>query len=107
MARDVITPGRADLWQSPFTSFTKAPCGRMISTQTLRVCREGKPVPAFPDHARLQALNFALRLAATEAGTKAETSPPIEAIWRTSVAVIGRIGAEAGTNTVCTSGAIV
>src|ERR1700692_3658858 len=24
---------------------------RMISPQTLRVCREGKPVPTFPDHA--------------------------------------------------------
>src|ERR1700757_451541 len=24
---------------------------RMISAQTLRVCREGKPVPTFPDHA--------------------------------------------------------
>jgi hypothetical protein len=23
----------------------------MISAQTLRVCREGKPVPTFPDHA--------------------------------------------------------
>jgi hypothetical protein len=23
----------------------------MISAQTLRVCREGKPVPIFPDHA--------------------------------------------------------
>jgi hypothetical protein len=26
-------------------------CLRMISAQTLRVCREGKPVPTFPDHA--------------------------------------------------------
>jgi hypothetical protein len=26
---------------------------RMISAQTLRVCREGKPVPTFPDHARM------------------------------------------------------
>src|SRR5258707_14280546 len=24
----------------------------MISAQTLRVCREGKPVPTFPDHAQ-------------------------------------------------------
>src|SRR6202043_2267030 len=26
-------------------------CLSMISAQTLRVCREGKPVPTFPDHA--------------------------------------------------------
>jgi hypothetical protein len=26
-------------------------CLRMISAQTLGVCREGKPVPTFPDHA--------------------------------------------------------
>src|SRR6266700_6004632 len=26
-------------------------CWSMISAQTLRVCREGKPVPTFPDHA--------------------------------------------------------
>jgi hypothetical protein len=25
----------------------------MISAQTFRVCREGKPVPTFPDHALL------------------------------------------------------
>ena len=29
------------------------------------------------------------------------------AIWRTSVAVIGRTAGDAGTNTVCTSGAMV
>ena len=29
------------------------------------------------------------------------------AIWRTSVAVIGRTSGEAGRNTVCTSGAMV
>jgi hypothetical protein len=28
-----------------------SPCLGMISAQTLRVCREGKPVPTFPDHA--------------------------------------------------------
>jgi hypothetical protein len=28
-----------------------SPCLSMISAQTLRVCREGKPVPTFPDHA--------------------------------------------------------
>jgi hypothetical protein len=26
---------------------------RMISAQTLRICREGKPVPASPYHARV------------------------------------------------------
>jgi hypothetical protein len=26
-------------------------CLSMISAQTLRVCREGKPVPTFPDYA--------------------------------------------------------
>src|SRR5882724_712086 len=29
-------------------------CLSMISAQTLRVCREGKPVPTFPDHALAQ-----------------------------------------------------
>jgi hypothetical protein len=28
-------------------------CLSMISAQTLRVCRVGKPVPTFPDHAQL------------------------------------------------------
>jgi hypothetical protein len=28
-----------------------APCLGMISAQTLRVCREGKPFHVFPDHA--------------------------------------------------------
>jgi hypothetical protein len=28
----------------------------MISAQTLRVCREGKPVPTFPDHALASSL---------------------------------------------------
>ena len=36
-----------------------------------------------------------------------ETLPPMEAICRTSVAVIGRTDTEAGTNTVCTSGAML
>ena len=40
------------------------------------------------------------------AARSALTSPPIEAIWRTSVAVIGRTGGDAGRKTVCTSGAI-
>jgi hypothetical protein len=46
---------------------------------------------------------LALSWSATDDGTKAEKSPPIWAIWRTSVAVIGRTGTDAGTNTVCTS----
>src|SRR5262249_32839333 len=49
--------------------------------------------------------NFFFNCAATEAGTKAETLPPMEAIWRTSVAVIGRVAGEDGRKTVCTSGA--
>jgi hypothetical protein len=32
-------------------------CLSMISAQTLRVCREGKPVPTFPDHALAPATN--------------------------------------------------
>ena len=31
-------------------------CLSMISAQTLRVCREGKPVPTFPDHALRHAI---------------------------------------------------
>ena len=46
------------------------------------------------------------RRAATSGGTKAETSPPMPAIWRTNVAVIGRTGGEAGRKTVCMSGAM-
>ena len=34
--------------------------------------------------------NFFFSRAATDAGTKADTSPPMAAIWRTNVAVIGR-----------------
>src|SRR5262249_35922778 len=51
--------------------------------------------------------NRCLMRASTGAGTKADTSPPMDAIWRTSVAVIGRASAEAGTKTVVTSGAMV
>src|SRR5438105_14935858 len=57
-------------------------------------------VPALP-------ANLAFRRAATGAGTNGVTSPPIDAICRTRVAVIGRTEADAGTNTVCTSGAMV
>src|SRR6185437_2719108 len=62
-----------------------------------------RPVAVVTRQTRDQA-NFFFRLAATADGTNAETSPPIAAIWRTSVAVIGRTATEAGTNTVCTSG---
>ena len=54
-----------------------------------------------------QSANLVFRLAATDGGTNADTSPPMAAIWRTSVAVIGRTATEAGRNTVCTSGAMV
>jgi hypothetical protein len=36
----------------------------MISAQTLRVCREAKPVPTFPDHALAEILQAWKRLAA-------------------------------------------
>ena len=45
--------------------------------------------------------------AATGAGTKAVMSPPILAIWRTKVAVIGRTAGLAGRNTVWIAGAMV
>src|SRR5258705_2039649 len=38
-------------------------CLSMISAQTLRVCREGKPVPTFPDHALTERYADALFLA--------------------------------------------
>jgi aldose 1-epimerase len=50
--------------------------------------------------------NFAFRAATTLGGAKGEASPPIEAIWRTKVAVIGLTGEEAGRKTVRSSGAI-
>ena len=57
--------------------------------------------------ARQRRSNFCFRLWLTISGTKPETSPPKPAIWRTSVAVIGRTRGEAGRNTVWTSGAMV
>src|SRR5258708_36212886 len=45
---------RADLEQDDFSSnrhLALAFCLSMISAQTLRVCREGKPLHTFPDHA--------------------------------------------------------
>src|SRR5215471_15353716 len=47
-----------------------------------------------------QRANFFFKRAATGPGTKAETSPPMPAIWRTNVAVIGRTDGDAGRNTV-------
>jgi len=44
---------------------------------------------------RASAGKFGLRLATTDGGTNAETSPPMAAICRTSVAVIGRTATEA------------
>jgi len=58
--------------------------------------KDGKDLPA----------NFCFSRVATAAGTKAETSPPMPAIWRTNVAVIGRTIGEAGRNTVWMSAAI-
>ena len=61
-----------------------------------------------PGKIGLAAFDFSTgTLIMTEAGTKAEPSAPIPAIWRTNVAVIGRTIGEAGRNTVCTSGAMV
>ena len=51
-------------------------------------------------------LNFPFSAAMTFGGAKGEASPPMEAICRTSVAVIGRTGEEAGRKTVRSSGAI-
>src|SRR5262249_22476774 len=50
--------------------------------------------------------NFAFRRTATGGGTNGDTSPPIDAICRTSVAVIGRTVGAAGRKTPCTAGAI-
>src|SRR5690606_23875132 len=52
-------------------------------------------------------LNFAVSTPATACGTKCVMSPPIEAIWRTSVAVMVRTDGLAGRKTVWRSGAIV
>ena len=53
------------------------------------------------------ARKFLFQARGDAAGTKADTSPPMPAIWRTNVAVIGRTSGEAGRNTVCTFGAMV
>jgi hypothetical protein len=61
---------------------------------------------AYPGGPYEVAANFAFSAATTLGGANGATSPPIAAIWRTRVAVIGRTGEEAGKNTVCISGAI-
>src|SRR5579871_535044 len=55
---------------------------------------------------RYVSANLAFSALTTLGGAKGEASPPIEAIWRTSVAVIGLTGEEAGRKTVRISGAI-
>src|SRR3984885_1773722 len=50
--------------------------------------------------------NFAFSALITFGGANAEASPPIEAICRTKVAVIGLTGEDAGRKTVRNSGAI-
>src|SRR5690606_19603667 len=60
----------------------------------------GKPQKAHEGYSRFQALNLASSAAATLAGTKGRTLPPIAAIWRTSVAVMVRTEGLAGRNTV-------
>ena len=47
------------------------------------------------------------RCKATTGGTNGSMSPPMPAIWRTSVAVMWRASGLAGRNTVCSQGAIV
>src|SRR5262249_57614910 len=51
--------------------------------------------------------NFAFRRTATGGGTNGDTSPPMDAICRTSGALIGRAIGEAGRKTVWTAGAMV
>src|SRR5262249_53722054 len=97
------SPGRDGLSQTPLQllrrRFVPAPDG----FENRRRLAAGW---ALPIRVKCYLPNLAFRLAATEAGTKADTLPPIPAIWRTSVAVIGRTATEAGTNTVCTLGAM-
>ena len=60
---------------------------------------DGKPHTAFPKMRFLenaQPANLAFSRATTDGGTKGVTSPPMDAICLTSVAVIGRTAGEAG-----------
>ena len=47
-------------------------CLSMISAQTLRVCREGKPVPTFPDHAVGHFSGSCIRLTFARLGAAAD-----------------------------------
>ncbi len=67
--------------------------------------RDSAPSPPYPRRYALGA-NFAFSALITFGGAKAEASPPIEAICRTKVAVIGLTGEDAGRYTVRNSGAI-
>src|SRR5690606_21351227 len=67
----------------------------------------GEPHKTHKEFSRFQDLNFASSAAATLAGTKGRTLPPIAAIWRTSVAVMVRTEGLAGRNTVWSCGAMV
>src|SRR5271165_394606 len=62
--------------------------------------------PVGPRDFLIYPANFAFRAAITFGGAKEEASPPIAAIWRTKVAVIGLTGEEAGRKTVLSSGAM-
>src|SRR5712691_2905071 len=44
-------PSPHSVWRGTNRHPAPSFCLSMISAQTLRVCREGKPVPTFPDHA--------------------------------------------------------
>jgi hypothetical protein len=48
----------------------------MISAQTLRVCREGKPVPTFPDHALVSDKAASAEAAATTVSGPAKAAVP-------------------------------
>ncbi len=50
-------------------------CLSMISAQTLRVCREGKPVSTFPDHARAERLRLRRAASAFERSTRGPIGP--------------------------------
>jgi len=76
---------------------------RVIRARSHRIVHFGC---LFQEAAKLYLLNFAFSASTTFGGAKGEASPPIEAIWRTRVAVIGLTGEEAGRKTVRSSGAM-
>ena len=69
--------------------------------------RRGEPCKMHGEFSESQFLNLATSGLTTAFGTKGRMSPPIDAIWRTSVAVMVRTEGLAGRKTVCSSGAIV